>query len=406
MNKSINTLIGNPKVLKKVNRVRVMNRLNSLGPTSRAQLARDTGLDGKTITNICNNLLADNLIIPKETVSGLRGRPPQVLSINDDAAFAIGVDVGVQQITGLIIDLGGNVITRIRREYDLPVNKDFLLKGIESMITELLDTVDAVLRKKIKGIGFCMPGFINKSAGIVVQSVNIPGFSDVPIVDIIKNKFHFDVHLEGDSRAMTLAEMWFGNRVSDTFLCLDLGYGIGMGISENGSLYQGAIGRSGEIGHTIAQPGGKKCGCGRRGCLETVASGRALVETASEVGILQPGSKKATFHAICESAKVDDTKAQELLNKAGQYIGIAIANAINLFNPQAVVVNGYLTNAGEMLMGPLKETAAEHSMSFSDLPCIIEESKLGLDASALGAAMLPLRVFFEFENIKLVNGLT
>ena len=401
MNKTTNTLIGNPKVLKKVNRVRVMNCLNSGGSASRAQLARVTGLDGKTITNICNNLLADELIVPKETVSGLRGRPPEVLSINNDAAFAIGVDFAAQQVTGLIIDLGGNVKTRIRREYDLPGSKDFLLKEIEAVITELLNTIDSKTRRKIKAIGLCVPGFIDKSAGIVVQSVNIQGFNDVPIVEIIQKKFSFDVNLEESSRAMALAEMWFGDRTRNSFLCIDLGYGIGMGIIENGLLYQGANGRSGEIGHTIVQPEGRICRCGRRGCLETVASGRALAEMASEVGITQACPEKGTAKAVYESAKAGNTKAQGVLNKAGQYIGIAIANAINLLDPQAVVLNGGLINAGEMLIGPLKEAVAQHSISFSDLSCKIEESRIGLDASALGAAMLPLRVFFEFENIKL-----
>lgn len=401
MNKTINSLIGNPSVLKKVNRVRVMNYLNNHGPTSRAQLARSTGLDGKTITNICNNLLSDRLIIPQKLVLGLRGRPPEVLSINNDAAFAIGVDFGAQQVTGLIIDIGGNVKTRIRREYDFPGSKDFLLKEIEAIITELLDTIDLETRQKIKAIGLCVPGLINKSAGIVVQSVNIHGFHDVPIVEFIQKRFSFDVILEEASRTMALAEMWFGDRTRKSFLCIDLGYGIGMGIIENGVLYQGANGRSGEIGHTIVQPGGHKCRCGKRGCLETIASGRALGEKASEMGITQPCPEKRTAKAVYESAKAGNTKAQEILKQAGQYIGIAIANVINLFDPQAVLLNGGLINAGEMLINPLKETVAQHSISSSDLPCDIEESKVGLDASVLGAAMLPLRAFFEFENIKL-----
>ena len=404
MNKTINTLIGNPSILKKVNRVRVMNYLNNHGPTSRAQLARETGLDGKTITNICNNLLSDSLIMAPKTVQNgqrLRGRPPEVLSLNNDAAYAIGVDFGAQQVTGLVIDFGSNVKTRIRREYESPESKDFLLKEIDAVITELLDTIDSKARKKIKAIGLCVPGLIDKSAGIVVQSVNIQDFNEVPIVEIIQKKFSFDVILEDSSRAMALAEMWFGEITRNNFLCIDLGYGIGMGIIENGLLYQGANGRSGEIGHTIVQPGGYKCRCGREGCLETVASGRALAEMASEAGVIELSPEKISAKAVYESAKDGNTEAQDLLKQAGKYIGIAIANVIDLFDPQAVVLNGGLINAGEMLVGPLKEVVEQHNINFSDLSYDIEESKIGADASALGAAMMPLRSCFEFENIKL-----
>ena len=114
-------------------------------------------------------------------------------------------------------------------------------------------------------------------------------------------------------------------------------------------------------------------------------------------GIYATVSAKAVF----DIAQAGNQKAQELLNQAGRYIGIAIANVINLIDPQAVILNGGLINAGEILINPLKEIVEQHCISFSDLSYEIEVSRVGIDASALGAAMLPLREFFEFENIKL-----
>jgi len=396
-----NNLIGNPAVLKQVNMVRILHRLRFCGRTSRAQLARETGLDAKTITNLCNSLLSDGLVESVRVAANGRGRPAEQLSINTCAAYGIGVDVGAQQVTALVIDLQGNTLASWHEGYGLAKSKDFLLKKVYVAVTKLLSDMSERRRKRIKGIGIGIPGFLKRKEGIVIQSVNIAGFKDVAIVDIIEKKFGFVVSLEESSRAMARGEIWFGGKSAPgNFICIDLGYGIGMGIVQNGLLYCGSNEISGEIGHTVVQPRGQECRCGKRGCLETIASGKALGELAEKLETARYSIKTKGAKAVYEAAVSGDIRAKKALRKAGHYIGIAIANAINLLDPESVILGGGLVRAGSLLVDPVREAVKEHSIGRFNTSCDIEISSLGEYGGALGLAMLPLRRYFEFENIR------
>ena len=396
-----NTLIGNPAVLKRVNRVRILNSLRLFGPDSRAELAAGTGLDAKTITNVCNDLLEEGLILTKEPVACGRGRPAGKITLNNQSCYAIGVDIGARQITAVLIDLSGNVISKWHQDYNSSKRKTFVLKKVSETIQTLSSTLDQKQQKKIQGIGICIPGLLNRADGVVIQAVNMPGFKNISVTAGIKEKFSRTVILEESSRAMAIGELWFGNHGNaEDFICIDAGFGIGMGIMHNGRLYRGANEVSGEIGHTVVDAKGLKCTCGKKGCLETIASGRALGEFARLLNLEKYGIKSKDAKAVFQAAVLGDLKAKKALAKAGESIGIAIANVINLFDPGFVILNGGLTEAGALLIEPLKRSVQAHCVRPFRKNYGIEVSRLGKLAGALGAAMLPLKEFFEFENIR------
>jgi predicted NBD/HSP70 family sugar kinase len=399
MEKRNGYMVGNPAILKKINMARVMHQLRFNGPASRAELSRRTGLDAKTLTNVSQTLLEKGLIGAQDTVVVGRGRPAEIISIQPDAALGIGVDLGAQQVTGVVIDLAGNVRAHFREEFDSPKDKKYLLKKTEGIVLKLVKSIDERLQKRIEAIGFCIPGFLDRGQGLVRESVNIEGFKNVPVGDIFQKQFQYPVILEESSRMMAMAELWFGKRTTEShFICVDLGVGIGMGIVHQGLLYRGAREKSGEIGHMVVEPGGKRCSCGMQGCLETVASGKALMKMADEIALAKYGITQTGAGGIYQAAMAGDVKARNLFEKAGRSIGIAVANVINLFDPDFVVLNGGLVRAGELMIKPLKETVATHCIAGDNCP--VEVSELGELAGAMGAAMLPLRSYFEFEDIR------
>jgi N-acetylglucosamine repressor len=399
--KNKSSLTGSPAVLKHINRVRLLGILFRDKMASRAQLARKTGLDAKTITNICNSLLEDNLIICGDIEIAGRGRPAENLMLNSKTAYAFGVDIGALQVTTILVDFKGDVHWQCKHKFEATKNKDYILKIVKQSIAAGLDSLDKSQHDKIKGIGICLPGFLNREEGIVLRSVNIPSSNNIAICSLLEKWFGFPAVIEESSRAMTLGEMWFGDKeYKNDFICIDLGYGIGMGIVHNGQLYRGANEASGELGHMIVDSDGIECTCGKRGCLETLASGRALADFVNELQLKDDVYTSKGAMKLYEAALAGNSQACKTIERAGMYIGMAVANVINLFDPGAVIVNGGLTGAGDLLMDPLQKSIKEHAIEYLGKGCRVEISQVGLAAGALGAAMLPLKNYFEFEDIR------
>lgn len=397
---NLDTLIGNPAILKQVNKVRILNRLRLVGTMSRAELARVTGLDAKTVTNICNALLEEGLLDCTQARAEGRGRPPENIAIRGDAAFSVGIDIGATQVSAALIDLSGKIIKQTRWDFGKCQDGNFLIGKAADAVKEVTGSISDKNKKKVSGLGVCIPGFLDRSAGIVCESVNIANIKYFPIGEILKKSTGLQVLLEEASRSMAIGEIWFGQHWKDSdFICVDIGFGVGVGIVHDGLLYRGAHEGSGEIGHTVVVNGGNKCSCGKQGCLETVVSGFALEEKAKMLGFLSKNSSGGK--TLFDAAQSGNPEAKKELNKAGFYIGLAIANMINLFDPSLIVLNGGLIKAGDYILESLKNSIRENSIGRNGAVCKIEVSDLGDYAGALGAAMLGLKHFFEFKNIKL-----
>ena len=396
-----NTLLGNPAVLRRINRVRLLNHLRVARGGSRVQIARLTGLDPKTVTNLTNGLLQDGLVVSTRASAQGRGRPADNLSLNADAALALGVDIGAQQVSAVLMDLSGAVRAGWHQDFGHARTGRFLIGKAREALESLLAPLSSRQKKKIQGMGVCVPGFLHREQGVVVNSVNIRGFRDFSILDAFGD-LGVPVVLEESSRSMALAEKWFGAYGSSrNFICMDLGYGIGMGFVHHGLLYRGTNEVSGEIGHTVVDTAGPVCHCGKTGCLEAVASGKALAQVAGNLNLDTRRLRATGAAALHKAAVQGHARAREALQQAGRSIGIAVANMINLFDPGRVVLNGGLLRAGELLVDGLLETVDQYRLQGAPHACDIEVSTLGELAGAMGAAMLPLRVYFEFDNIQL-----
>jgi predicted NBD/HSP70 family sugar kinase len=240
--------------------------------------------------------------------------------------------------------------------------------------------------------------------------VNNLYWKDVPIVSILSQQCQCPIYLEDCSRALALGEKWFGSaKNEENFICLDIGAGIGCAIFQKNRLYTGSTNFAGELGHTKVTPDGEICSCGNRGCLETVASGWALVKQAK---CRMSKGEKTLILDLCNgnldaidadmifrAAHNGDALATDLLTVASKYLGMGIANLINLLNPELIVLSGHFSTIEDFSLLSLKEKVRQYALPESYEKVKIVTSLLGDDAAVLGATTLILDQIFHIETI-------
>jgi N-acetylglucosamine repressor len=391
---------GDLTVLKKMNRLHIMNTLRSKGPLSRTQLALLSGLNNKTITNIINDLREKEIVISVGLLKSDDGRKKEHFKLNNELYYAIGIDLGASHITAIIIDLEGHVVHERSFIFRFGLKGSIVLEKLIGLTRQLIEE-SSIDRNRIVGIGFTAPGFFDRERGIWDLAFNITGWHGIPIRKILHERFDFEVYLQDCSRSMALAELWYGEgkHVQD-FVLLDIGQGIGLGIVLNGALYEGSRLKSGEVGHLSVDPEGRRCTCGNYGCLESVSSGTAITSIVQErlrsgyrskvLELVNGRIEDLTVSDVVDAADLEDRLAREVLMNAGEKLGRAISYLINLFNPELIVLGGQLTKAGTHLIDPLLETARMHSVPNLFRDVHIKLSGLGSLSASLGAATMAI----------------
>lgn len=395
---------GNQSYLKRINTLKVLNLLRERESLPRVELAALCNLDKKTITNIVNELLAEGQIIPVSKATGGAGRPREMLAINGDYCRCIGIDLGGTHISGVILNFEGRVLCSYNVDLNNDMEFEMLMKLCQHTIDSLLAKAQMTM-EDIIGIGIAVPGFVDKETGQSILAENLPRWENIPIRQVFQERYNIAVHVDDCSRLMALAELWYGHeRGCDNFLVMDLGLGIGCGIVIDGKIYAGATGKSGEIGHTIVKIDGPPCTCGRRGCIESLASGWALAREARAIMNAKPDS---LLHSIINNevalpstkdvliaASLGDEDCIRMLEEAGEYVGIGIANAISFYNPSTVYIGGRLHQDNPIMMGKIEETVKKQTIPYVYTDTKLISSEIGNFASAIGAATLCLEPLY------------
>jgi predicted NBD/HSP70 family sugar kinase len=371
---------------------------------SRVDIAEECGLDKKTVSVAVDDLLDEGLLAPAGFKESSAGRRQELLALNGSHGNFIGIDLGGTHIIGIVTDLTARVLDRVFFEIRPGLPVDIILDQMKSICGSLAASAKATAA--IRSIGICVPGFINPATGASIKAENIPGWSDIPVRAVFEKEFGRPVYTEDCSRAFGIAERWFGQgRGKKDFILLDLGYGIGMAIFAGGRLHVGSSYKSGEIGHTIVEPGGRECVCGNRGCLETVASGKAIAREAAAgiqggksellLGLTQGDAGSVTAQDVAIAAGMRDPYAGELLGRAGFYVGLALGNAVNILNPSAVILGGGLVGSNKVLVESVAVSLGRHTMMGIHRDLSLQVSNLGIDGSALGASALAMSAVFD-----------
>jgi glucokinase-like ROK family protein len=390
----MNILTGNRELVRAINRSHILNTIKTYGPIGRADIARRTGLSPATVTSISAKLITQNLVLEKEAGDSSGGRRPILLVINPQGGYVVGIKLTEDNAIFALTDLDATVIAKssiILMQHKPELVVDDLAKMVTTFIQE-----QGISRKQLLGVGLGLAGIVDAERGILCQSP-IYGWQDIPLQSMLQRKLRIPIYIENDVNTLTLTEKWFGHgRQVDNFLIVTVGRGVGMGIVVNGQLYHGQGGGAGEFGHTVIEPGGQLCACGKRGCLETYVSDPGLVRAAQEAtsrGELSISVKNVD--ELLMQAKEGNPIACGIFANAGRLLGLGVANLINLFDPKKIIISGEGTRAGDFLFTPMKESIQENTMPGLFTPQTVEIAEWGDDAWARGAAGMVLREVFE-----------
>jgi glucokinase len=295
----------------------------------------------------------------------------------------IGIDLGATRMKIGLVDLKGRVYSR--REVDT-----LSRAGRMAIIDSIVNNIDAVIeesgfkKRDIKGVGIGVPGPVDSRRGIVHYFPNIKGWKNVPLKSILERRLGMKVSLDNDVNAMTLAEHVFGaGKNTKDLVCLTLGTGVGGGIIIDGKLYRGGSMLAGEIGHIPINEKGPRCNCGGIACLERYIGNRYILERAGKIF-----GKDITLERLSLLARKGNKKAKAIWRDVGEKLAVALTGVINLLNPDMIIIGGGVSNAGGLILGPLKKELRKRPMKDQALHVKVVRANLGNDAGIIGASLL------------------
>ena len=372
---------------------RILSHFANTGNATIADLGKTLGLSVPKVTNLINDLIDEGLAKDYGKDNSTGGRRPNIYGLKPDSGFFLGVEVKKYHLNMCLTDFQKNIIA-IKENYPYElVNNEDSLKELCRLINNFIDHL-TVSRDKILGVGINLSGRVNHTTG---YSYSFFHFHEDPLSKIIESYVGIKVFLENDSRAMAFGEYSSGIvKDEKDVIFLNIDYGVGIGIIINGQLYYGKSGYSGEFGHIPFFDNEIICNCGKKGCLETEASGWALINRFKEK--IKEGSTSSIkkkdnlddikLEDIVEAAQNDDVLAIELIAQIGEKLGRGIAALINIFNPELIVLGGSLALTDDYIRLPIKSAINKYSLSLMNNDTVLRNSKLANQAGVIGACLL------------------
>lgn len=379
----------NNQNLKYQNRGLLLRLLCTHDGVSRIQLAQRTGLTKMTVSNIIAGLMEQDYVVERapERNAGV-GRNPIILDISPGAPKVLGVQLGREGVTAVLFDLK----LRILKKEEEP----FAQENTDSILQKLFRAVDRIRiqESNILGCGVSVVGPLDVGSGVVLNPPNFFGVSNLSLRRLLSNHMGLPVELNNDMNCAALGEKLFGaGREFHNFLYVGLSTGIGSGIIENDGLYQNSSGFAGELGHTSIDCNGPECGCGNRGCLEEYV-GMPVIEARLREATGQAGD----FASFC--AQTEDPHVDVVLSDVIEKITRALVNAVNLLNPQAILVGHNGTHLPARYLEQMERELNRRKFSQDYLKIRVKKSRFGMDSSLYGSGCLALRQLFEYGRIE------
>lgn len=373
---------------------RIILTLATEGNCTIADLSRILKVSNPTITKLVGELMQDGYVCDLGKIETGGGRRPCAFGLVSDSGYFLGVNIVDDKLNFGVIDLNKNSVTV---QKDIPFVYNNNTQFIDNLTEKIQDFIASLTnaREKILGMGITVKGRVDAVSGVIYNTMNTDGLE---LAKIIQEKTGIETIVENDTRAMTYAEyLSRDNSEVQNALFINADRGIGVGIIVRGKLYYGKSGFSGEFGHIPIFDNEKICQCGKKGCLETEASGAAL-ETyfvdslrkgaSSILSDKFMGEKMITMDDIIAATKSDDVLSIELITTIGEKLGRGISVLINIFNPELVVVGGSLAEVGDYLMLPIRTALNKYSLRLVTRDTTLQISTMGDTAGVLGAALL------------------
>ncbi len=374
---------------------------------SRVELAKRTFLSTTTITNLISELITDGIVYensnPIDHSPRQVGRPRTALCLIPDARYALGVHIGIGLFRVALVNLFDEILFSEIGNFDLSNPAGDVLDQMADLVEEMI-TKNQVDRQKILGLGIGASGLVNYQAGINVLAPNL-GWKNVPIQRIFEEKLLMPVVVDNNVRAMALGEALFGCGQNVESLVFVYGRtGVGAGFIIGGQVYRGSSTGAGEIGHvTILTENGDLCRCGKKGCLETLVSEPVIIRRARQIAHEYPNSLLAVLleqpgdelplERIFRAARLEDPYANEIINQISGYLGIILANVVNLLNPELILLGGMFAQGHDLFIPAVTRTMREMAFAGMADNVRVKPTSFGWKAGVIGASALALSRF-------------
>ena len=379
--------------LRRVNRAAVLQQVFMRGPVNRVDLAQLTGLSSGSVTNVTGALLAEGLVSEVGLEESEGGRPRVLLEMNPEFGSVVGVEVGETRVRvesfNMKMDVAGTAEVSLHPQH---CDATFAIEEISTAIERLHAELGAN-GQRLLGVGVAVPGVVASHAGDSrVYAPNI-GWRDVPLEEMVRERVGLPVFVDNGAKALGQAEMWLGvGRGASHAIVTLWGTGVGAAIFTNGAIYRGVASSAGEWGHTSIVAGGRQCRCGGAGCIEAYIGAGTLLEewyrTDPDAFVLQDPDSEQWIDRFLEAAETHPP-ARVALDQAATYFGVGAANLANLFNPEKIIVGGWLgLKLGPALLPKIREAVRAQALEYTASRMSVEVGRLGSDAVALGASTL------------------
>ncbi len=374
----------------------ILKEIYSQGPQTIAQLAKLLHTSVPSVTVYINELIQKEWLNEVGSSITKSGRRPILFDISESSHNILVIDLNIYQTNFYLIDIKNN----IQETYELEISLN--APEITQKITQIAQ--DFTENKKVWAVGITAPGLLNFETGInfTYPNLNIDGNS---LANIVGFQLKLPTFISHDTQASMIGEYHFGlaKNMKDVLL-LNLDWGIGLGILSNGNIINGTSGFAGELGHIQVKPDGKLCHCGKKGCLDTVASARALVDKAKngliegKTSILSLKKGNITLEDIIEAAVKGDEFSIDLIFEIGRELGKGLSIAIHMLNPEIIILDGKLTGAGELIVSTLNQSINKFCLYDFKKELKVLISPMGEQAKLLGIKSLVFNRMMEIGN--------
>lgn len=391
------------------NRSLVCAALFHEGPRSRVDLKNVTGLPLSRLSDICGSLLNEGVIresMLTPALGGGRGRPRSLLELDLRKLGVACVRYDQEHVTTALVDLAGAI--HWKRRWNAPEGGDAesQLRTISKYLMQAVATAPEV-GVALVGVGAADPGTVDVTTGRSIRAVNVPGWTDVPVVEHLNRETNLAAVIERSDGWQALGEVSYGaGRGAQHVLFVTLLEGIGGGIVEGGKLLSGRDGSAGEIGHTRVSQDGPLCGCGGRGCLEAHLAPSRLAAlwrgaSADELDAVAPREEAAgdDFAQMLQAARQGEPRATEVLGSAARALSVALGNAISLLNPERIILGGRFVDAGETLVSLVRQSLPEFALPELLANVEVRLAELGEDSTFLGIAAQVRSSLFAYPSM-------
>ncbi|MBU0474376.1 MAG: ROK family protein [Bacteroidetes bacterium] len=413
MNNNKQSTIKGQTLLRQRNVLLVLNTINSSGPISKREIVYLTGLSFAKVNSIIIFLNNLNLILEvgKEKSSG--GRPSSIFEFNSNFRYTIGCQLSHTQIHTIVSNLKGEILFNDIKPFDKSTGKEFVIDLMIDSIDNLIN-LSGIPHDKFIGIGVAIAGLFNPKDETTLPFPHLVSWGNVSFKSILYNKFKLPCYVNNIANAAALAERNYGlGKGIENVLYLNIGSGLGMGIIFNGKLYEGVSGTAGEFGHITVDENGPICACGNVGCLEAIASTKAVINDAKDrlkQGVLSVLSNMVKdnindldFKMICAAAIQSDKLAFSVIDKMGQNLGEGIVTLINLLNPERIILGGKIVDAKNLIIIPIMNIVQKRALEIPRRNTEIVFSNMGSNAGTVGSTIPIIERFFENEVNKLIE---